>query len=196
MTMLWKALPFRCNVKKNNCTQQPCDDEYTYKKKLEWEMHKLLINFMTNSLLLSCIFSYASLINSCIHSNKQKKVFEEKKRSIFLQFFILKISLPSLLCISADNIAEKKILHIANNFFPFRKICFCSFDQNFIKIQPSKFVWMFNQNWLDCKKGMKIDVEKTKCFWKKKQLRKNTVDYGLKIVRLHTQIRFFHHDSL
>lgn len=32
-------------------------------KMLEWEMHKLLINFITNSLLLSCIFSYGSLMS-------------------------------------------------------------------------------------------------------------------------------------
>lgn len=89
------SFPMQCNAirriekKIKNIHTTTVQRWKTKTKLLEWEMHKLLINFMTNSLLLSCIFSYASLMNSCHHSKLNwLKEFERKSPQFFFNHFL------------------------------------------------------------------------------------------------------------
>lgn len=68
----WKIFPFtrltineRCSKRREKNIQIQLTNFVG-----EWEMHKLPINFMTNSLLLSCFFSYGSLIKCSAIPNK------------------------------------------------------------------------------------------------------------------------------
>lgn len=98
MVMLWKALPFQCNAmqydeSKNKIKKYTYNNRATMKNKNETfgmrNAYKLLINFMTNSLLLSCIFSYASLIYSCHHSKLNWfKEFERNSPKFFFNLFL------------------------------------------------------------------------------------------------------------